>query len=83
MTEDHVHFHSASGSGFSAKTRQDADMGTILHWEHARHPSDEYEALPDDAARPTEVTIRPRYEETTTVWVSAAIDDVVSLADHR
>lgn len=48
------------------------------------HPGVAFEALPDDAARPTEVTIRPRYADATTAtWVSARIEDTVSLRDSR
>lgn len=59
-------------------------MGSILDWTRDRHPGEEYEALPDDADRPSELTIRPRYaEDTTTAWVSASIEDVVTLEDSR
>lgn len=48
------------------------------------HPGADFEALPDDAVRPTEVTIRPRYaDDVTTAWVSARLGDTVSLADRR
>lgn len=57
-------------------------MERLLNEERERHPSDEFEALPDDAVRPREVTIRPRYaDDDTDAWVSAAIEDVVSLPD--
>jgi len=59
-------------------------MGSILDWSRDRHPAEEYEALPDDADRPSELTIRPRYDDdTTTAWVSASVEDVVSLEDTR
>lgn len=84
MDDEYFHFHSASGSRFSVAGAEDSRMGTILDWERDRHPSEEYEALPDNAVRPTEVTIRPRYaDDTTTAWVSAGIEDVVSLQDSR
>ena len=59
-------------------------MERLLDENHERHPSDEFEALPDDAVRPREVTIRPRYaDDATDAWVSAAIEDTVSLPDSR
>lgn len=84
VTDDHVHFHSAVGSGFSVGDATVPGMETLLDDDHAQHPGDGFEAIPDDAARPREVTIRPRYaDDTTDAWVSAAIGDVVSLPDSR
>lgn len=84
MDDDHIHFHSASGSPFSGIPTEEGGMGIILQAGRERHPSDAFEALPDDATRPTEVTIRPRYDDDkTTAWVSADIEDVVSLMDSR
>lgn len=57
-------------------------MEALLNQERERHPCDEFEALPDDAVRPREVTIRPRYaDDSTAAWVAAAIEDTVSLQD--
>lgn len=75
-----------------ARSSRRRDTGTAAgadpHSNHDRvrvpHPGAGYEALPDDAARPTEVTIRPRYaEDASTAWVSARIEDTRSLVDSR
>lgn len=59
-------------------------LASMMESVRRPHPGDEYEALPDDASRPSEVTIRPRYaDDTTTAWVSASVEDVISLQDAR
>lgn len=83
MRDEHS-VRSSSTRDFSTHKEEMEIMGSILDWQRDRHPGEEYEALPDDATRPTEVTIRPRYaEDTTTAWVSADIEDTVSLKDAR
>jgi hypothetical protein len=71
-----------SAGGYAGAIRSAARRADVATGSTRSHPGDEYEALPDDAIRPEEITIRPRYEGTTAAWVSAPIGDTVSLLDH-